>query len=105
MGNEPQKCQGGSSGGQEEAGDFWPVLWASARRTRAGRAFQREQTTIPKAQRSFLQSALRSREDIRGAREGLVAGEEVERWAGAANKRHSQQREVSPAAVNGFQEE
>lgn len=49
----------------KEAGDFWPILWASARRKRVGRAFQAERTTIHKAQRT--ESALRSRENMNGS--------------------------------------
>ena len=54
------------------------VLWASARKKRAGRAFRGWEATMYKAQRS--QSALSSRENtISYAGEGVVAGEGVGR--------------------------
>ena len=71
---------GGGSGKGREVGDFWWILWASARRKRPGRTFQGKEATTHKAQRS--KSALSSRQNTTGhaGRAEGMAGEEVEGW-------------------------
>lgn len=64
-------ARGEGQEGSREAGDLCRLLWASAGRKRAGRAFQREGATIHQADRSG--------ENTGHTGEGAVAGEEVGR--------------------------